>query len=252
MLQFFQTSNCCNGCNTPPTNTVTNICGNQFTLSNTIAYNGPILPCTNIRTCDTINVAFQKIDEVICNLVSQISNLQNQINNITVEVNNITNTEITNINNEITNITQEITNIYNVLGDCCGTTTTTTTDFIPTTTTSTTDIVPTTTSTTTDVISTTTTSTTNELSTTTSTTTGEFEFVLGKISISGVEENACEFTLVNDIYIEGDYYRIYELDGVTPFNGSNLFWKVSKIGDPFQYSFRISIDGFVSEVGVCL
>lgn len=34
--------------------------------SDKVIYNGPNLPCTGIRTADTVEVAIQKIDEKIC------------------------------------------------------------------------------------------------------------------------------------------------------------------------------------------
>lgn len=44
--------------------------------SNKIIYNGPNLPCTGIQTMDTVEVAFQKIDERMCSdqFVSHIIN----------------------------------------------------------------------------------------------------------------------------------------------------------------------------------
>jgi uncharacterized protein (TIGR02145 family) len=69
-------------------------------------------------------VILQKIDEIICNLLTQI---------------NILNIEIINIKNEIININNNITNIYNILGECCTTTTSTSSSS---TTTSTTTIHP--------------------------------------------------------------------------------------------------------------
>jgi hypothetical protein len=61
--------------------------------------------------CDTLNVILQKIDEIICNLLTQINYLTNQVNNITIQ---------------IININGDIINIYNILDECCGATTTTT------------------------------------------------------------------------------------------------------------------------------
>ena len=101
------------GCNNP--------CGTHLTASSTIVYDGPALSCTTAEPCDTLNVILQKIDEIICNLLTQI---------------NILNIEIINIKNEITNINNNITNIYNILGECC--TTTTSTTAVPTTTSTTT------------------------------------------------------------------------------------------------------------------
>ena len=101
------------GCNNP--------CGTNLTASSTIVYDGPALSCTTAEPCDTLNVILQKIDEIICNLLTQI---------------NILNIEIINIKNEIINIDIDITNIYNILAECC--TTTTSTTAVPTTTSTTT------------------------------------------------------------------------------------------------------------------
>ena len=110
-------SNC--GCNN-------NSCGTNLTASSTIVYDGPALSCTTAEPCDTLNVILQKIDEIICNLLTQI---------------NILNIQIININNQIININNDITNIYNILGECC-TTTTSTSSSSTSTTTSTTTIHP--------------------------------------------------------------------------------------------------------------
>jgi hypothetical protein len=61
--------------------------------------------------CDTLNVILQKIDEIICNLQTQINYLTNQVTNIT---------------NQVININGDIINIYNTLGECCSATTTST------------------------------------------------------------------------------------------------------------------------------
>jgi uncharacterized protein (TIGR02145 family) len=61
--------------------------------------------------CDTLNVILQKIDEIICNLQTQINYLTNQVTNIT---------------NQVININGDIINIYNTLGECCSVTTTST------------------------------------------------------------------------------------------------------------------------------
>jgi hypothetical protein len=58
-----------------------------------------------------LNVILQKIDEIICNLLTQINYLTNQVTNIT---------------NQIITINGDIINIYNILDECCGATTTTT------------------------------------------------------------------------------------------------------------------------------
>jgi hypothetical protein len=71
-------------------------------------------------------VILQKIDEIICNLLTQI---------------NILNIQITNITTQIITINGDIINIYNQLGECC-TTTTSTSSSSTSTTSSTTTIHP--------------------------------------------------------------------------------------------------------------
>jgi hypothetical protein len=107
------------GCSSVMTNTgcnTNNPCSTHLTASITIVYDGPALTCTTAEPCDTLNVILQKIDEIICNLLTQI-------NILTVQVNNIT-TQITTINGDIININ-------NQLDVCCNVTTTTTTTVAP-------------------------------------------------------------------------------------------------------------------------
>lgn len=102
------------GCSSVVTNSGCNnndSCSTTLTASSTIVYNGPVLSCIIAEPCDTLNVILQKIDQIICNLLSQINTLTTQINNI---------------NTEITIINGDIININNQLAVCCTTTTTTT------------------------------------------------------------------------------------------------------------------------------
>lgn len=93
-------------------------CETNIILSSNVLYNGPVLDCIIAEPCDTLNVILQKIDEIICNLLSQINTLNIQVTNITTQV---------------ININSEIININNTLDVCCdGTTTTTTTTESPT------------------------------------------------------------------------------------------------------------------------
>ena len=87
-------------------------CGTNVILSSNVLYNGPVLDCIIAEPCDTLNVILQKIDEIICNLLTQI---------------NILNIQVTNITTQIININTSIVNINNTLAVCCGATTTTTT-----------------------------------------------------------------------------------------------------------------------------
>lgn len=102
------------GCSSTITNSGCNNndpCSTHLTASSTIVYDGPVLPCIVAEPCDTLNVILQKIDEIICNLLTQINYLNNQVTNIT---------------NQIITINGDIINIYNTLGECCSATTTTT------------------------------------------------------------------------------------------------------------------------------
>jgi hypothetical protein len=112
------------GCSSTPSNNCgQNMCGTNTLLSSNVVYNGPALSCIVAEPCNTLNVVLQKIDEIICNLVSQINYL---------------NIQITNITNQVININGDIINIYNTLEQCCGATTTTTSTSSSTTTTTTT------------------------------------------------------------------------------------------------------------------
>ena len=93
------------GCNS------NNPCSTHLTASSTIVYDGVALSCIVAEPCDTLNVILQKIDEIICNLQTQINYLTNQVTNIT---------------NQVININGDIINIYNTLDGCCSVTTTST------------------------------------------------------------------------------------------------------------------------------
>jgi hypothetical protein len=102
------------GCSSTITNSGcnnNNPCSTHLTASSTIVYDGPVLPCIVAEPCDTLNVILQKIDEIICNLLTQINYLTNQVTNINIQINNING---------------DIINIYDILDECCGATTTTT------------------------------------------------------------------------------------------------------------------------------
>lgn len=114
------------GCNSVVTNSGcnnNNPCSTNLTASSTIVYNGPVLSCIIAEPCDTLNVILEKIDSIICNLLTQINILTIQVNNITTQ---------------IITINGDIINIYNQLGECCTTTTSTSSTSSSTTTTSTT------------------------------------------------------------------------------------------------------------------
>jgi hypothetical protein len=77
---------------------IINSCGNDKEVSSNIVYDGPTLPTSGVKSCDTINVALQKIDEVLTKLVSQQFSNTNNINLLINQVNSI-NSEIIEINN---------------------------------------------------------------------------------------------------------------------------------------------------------
>lgn len=53
----------------------TNPCENPGAQSDNLVYVGPNLPCTGIRTCDSLSIALQKIDKQICDLKTALFNL---------------------------------------------------------------------------------------------------------------------------------------------------------------------------------
>ena len=55
-------------------------CSAQPIGSQSVVYSGPNLPCTGIQTCNNLSVAFQKVDEKICDLQDQINILVNALN----------------------------------------------------------------------------------------------------------------------------------------------------------------------------
>lgn len=61
------TSYLTNGCYVYPSNTIA-----LPIQSTNLVYDGPNLPCSGIRTCNTLTVALQKIDEKLCTLAQEI------------------------------------------------------------------------------------------------------------------------------------------------------------------------------------
>ena len=92
-----------------------NPCSTILTASSTIVYDGPVLSCIIAEPCDTLNVILQKIDSIICNLLTQINTLNIQVSNITTQ---------------IITINGDIININNQLDNCCNVTTTSTSTTI--------------------------------------------------------------------------------------------------------------------------
>jgi len=240
--------------------------------TSTITYDGTPLPCTDVDTCDGLNAILAKFDAIICNIASDVATLTE---------------DVTNITEDVMMITEDILNINNQLNICCPTTTTTTT-VVPTTTTTTT-VVPTTTttssssttttttsssstttttttatptttttssstSTTTSTSSTSTTTSTSTSSTTTTTTTEAYVLYEGLISDTSDFTNACLLPLTDTVWIEGDYVRVFtDSGGTTPFNGSNVYWHLQKLGDVNSASFPINASGFITgPASLCL
>jgi hypothetical protein len=236
-------------------------------LSSNIKYDGPNLFCSSINTCDNLNVAFTKINNISCDLIEDVFTITSDVNNLTTILNNI----------------QTIINIVNTqLGVCCPTTTTTTTQIITTTTTSTTEIIPTTTTTTTNLEPTTTTTTTEtpvttttttssegttttttttvlEPTTTTTTTTVMAGLYLGLISSSSDISNACGLTLPNPVWVSlsnpfnisnGDVVYL-DSGGTTNFIGDGNYWKITIQSEVEVYSGQVSSLGVISNISLC-
>lgn len=96
----------------PNTGCGQNPCETNITLSSNVLYNGPALDCIIAEPCDTLNVVLQKIDEIICNLLTQINTLNLQVESISTQ---------------LVQINSNIITINNTLDTCCQVVTTTTT-----------------------------------------------------------------------------------------------------------------------------
>lgn len=118
-----------------------------------VTYDSTPLPCTDVNTCDGLNVILAKFDSVICTAANNV---------------NILTEDITNLTEDLMIIIDDVININNQLNICCPTTTTTSSSS--TTTTSTT-LRPTTTTTSSSSTSTTTSSTSTSTTTTSSSST---------------------------------------------------------------------------------
>jgi hypothetical protein len=90
------------GCTPVPSNCNDN-CTTKI-LSSNIIYNGPELTCTTIEPCNTLNVVLQKMDAVICGLLSEID---------------VLNAAVIDFNSQIAIINTNITEINNRLDVCC-------------------------------------------------------------------------------------------------------------------------------------
>ena len=75
-----------------------NSCNNDKEVSSNVVYDGTTLPTSGIKSCDTINVALQKIDEVLTKLVNEQYINKNNINLLINQV-NLINSELIEINN---------------------------------------------------------------------------------------------------------------------------------------------------------
>jgi hypothetical protein len=123
--------------------------------TSTITYDGTPLPCTDINTCDNLNVILAKLDAIACSATESVNTLTEEVMNITEDV---------------MMITEDLININDQLNICCPSCDFTgTVDQIPDPITTTTTSSSTSTSTTTSTSTSTTTSTSTSTSTTTST-----------------------------------------------------------------------------------
>jgi len=97
---------------------------NNTTIKGTsaITYDSTPLPCTDVNTCDGLNLIFAKFDSVVCSTAASIAILTENIINITENV---------------MIITEDIIDINNQLNICCPTTTTTSSSSSTTSTTTT-------------------------------------------------------------------------------------------------------------------
>lgn len=94
---------------------------NNTTIKGTsvITYDSTPLPCTNVQTCDGLNLIFAKVDSVVCSTAASVAILTENITNITENV---------------MIIIEEVAAINNQLNICCPTTTSTSSTTTTTTT----------------------------------------------------------------------------------------------------------------------
>lgn len=71
-----------------------------------VTYDGTPLPCTDVNTCDGLNVILAKFDSVICTAANNV---------------NILTEEITNLTEDLMIIIDDVINIQNQLEICCPT-----------------------------------------------------------------------------------------------------------------------------------
>jgi hypothetical protein len=82
---------------------------NNTTIKGTSAvlYNSTPLPCTDVNTCDGLNIILSKFDSIICNVTDNV---------------NILTEEITNLTEDLMIIIDDVININDQLNICCPTT----------------------------------------------------------------------------------------------------------------------------------
>jgi hypothetical protein len=148
---------------------------NNTTIKGTsaVTYDSTPLPCTDVNTCDGLNVILSKFDSVICNIAADVATLTEDITNATEDLMIIID-DVININDQLdiccTTTTSTTLPVTTTTTSSSSSTTSTSTTATPTTTTTSTSSTSTTTSTTTAAPSTTTTSSSSTSTTTTSTT----------------------------------------------------------------------------------
>jgi hypothetical protein len=75
---------------------------NNVTLKGTsaVSYDGPRLPCTNIKTCDGLDTILTKLDNVLCSAIANVETLTENVTNITEDL-MIIGEDIIDINNQL-------------------------------------------------------------------------------------------------------------------------------------------------------
>lgn len=90
-------------------------CQSKAVGSDQVGYTGPNLPCTAIRTCDSLSVALQKMDEQICDLKNIVVSLQQQINGLTTTTTTSSTSTTTTIAPSTTTTTTTLAETYPVI-----------------------------------------------------------------------------------------------------------------------------------------
>jgi hypothetical protein len=65
-----------------------------------VSYDGPRLPCTNIKPCDGLDTILTKLDNVLCSAIANVETLTENVTNITEDL-MIIGEDIIDINNHL-------------------------------------------------------------------------------------------------------------------------------------------------------